>query len=289
MLSYQGLPPLDIRDGLMRAWWFDPLTATVSFGAFINLYWYHERKRGLSSQPEFTETVSLGFGPLFNSATAYWLGIFIWKLLVPPAAPYIPDGIPYNATELAYLAAEVTTGIFTYDALFFAVHWAMHESPILRQFHARHHDRRPAAAPTAAAAAAPSVPAAARTLESRDTLRHGLLDGSLQVLINILVQRQNPWGCKSRAARALHNIIVIWMLVESHTSSPAPYIWRRWCVGVREHPLHHLGVLKQGTYRYGKHHRHQQFFGYLDNLRAWWNERQWRIVGVRVQKKKRQE
>jgi sterol desaturase/sphingolipid hydroxylase (fatty acid hydroxylase superfamily) len=208
----------------------------------------------------------IGLGPLFNSAAAYWIGIFFWKLVVPSAAPFIPDGVPYNLSELTYLLTEVVTGIILYDAIFFFVHWAMHEIPYLRTWHARHHDRPEG------------------TLECRDTLRHGIMDGSLQVLINILVQRQNPWcggAAKSRLARAMHNIIVIWMLTESHTNSPVPYIWRRWFVGVREHRLHHYGALKQGAY--GKHHRHQQFFGYLDDMRAWWAERKWRARVVRVE------
>lgn len=300
MISYQGLPPLDVQDGIFRAWWFDPLVATVCFGAFINVYWYQERKLGLSCNDKFAETCKshrrlclllftvlldtddarllpidsthlfpfisawllflpggFGLGPLFNSAAAYWIGIFFWKLVVPPAAPFIPDGVPSNVSELTYLLTEVVTGIVLYDAVFFFLHWAMHEIPYLRTWHARHHDRPEG------------------TLECRDTLRHGIMDGSLQVLINILVQRQNPWASpKSRLARAMHNIIVIWMLTESHTNSPVPYIWRRWFVGVREHRLHHYGALKQGAY--GKHHRHQQFFGYLDDTRARWTERKWR-------------
>jgi cholesterol 25-hydroxylase len=264
MITYLGLPPLDVQDGILRAWWIDPLIATVSFGVFIHIYWYQERKLGVSCDDKFADTCGFGFGPLFNSAGAYWIGIFFWKLVVPPAAPFIPDGVPYNLSELAYLLTEVVTGIVLYDAIFFFLHWAMHEIPLLRTWHARHHDRPEG------------------TLECRDTLRHSLMDGSLQVLINILVQRQNPWGIsKSRLARAIHNVIVIWMLAESHTNSPVPYIWRRWFVGVREHRLHHYGALKQGAY--GKHHRHQQFFGYLDDMRAWWTERQWQTRIVRVE------
>lgn len=268
MISYQGIPPLDIQDGILRAWWFDPLVATVCFGVFIHIYWYQERKLGLSCNEKFSDTCGFGLGPLFNSTAAYWIGIFFWKLVVPPAAPFIPDGVPYNSTELAYLLTEVVTGIVLYDAIFFFVHWSMHEIPYLRTWHARHHDRPEG------------------TLECRDTLRHGIMDGSLQVLINILVQRQNPWGAaKSRLARAMHNMILIWMLTESHTVSPVPYIWRRWFVGVREHRLHHYGALKQGAY--GKHHRHQQFFGYLDDTRARWTERKWRARIVRTPGKRK--
>jgi hypothetical protein len=60
------------------------------------------------------------------------------------------------------------------------------------------------------------------------------LDAYLQVMCNILVQQRTPWGyMKSRLARWLiHNVVVTWMVTESHTRSDVPYIWRRWCVGV---------------------------------------------------------
>jgi hypothetical protein len=56
MLSYQGIPPLDVQAGILRAWWFDPLVATVCFGVFINIYWYQERKLGLSCNEKFADT-----------------------------------------------------------------------------------------------------------------------------------------------------------------------------------------------------------------------------------------
>ena len=189
--------------------------------------------------------------------------------------------------------------------------------------------------------------------ECRDTLNHGLIDGMLQVLVNILVQQYtigiicvgsnnipftNITSClttisfssssppppprlpyfslplfgrhypfyyswklimkrKCRISRILHNIIVTWMLTESHTSSPKPYIWRRWCVGIREHYLHHHHnhhnhhhhrtiattatvattatatiVLnqRQKKNKIPRRRRYQQFFGYLDEWK--WNK-----------------
>jgi sterol desaturase/sphingolipid hydroxylase (fatty acid hydroxylase superfamily) len=234
-----------LLDGVFRTWWFDPVVASVSFGGFVNWYWNHERKRGLSSDTTFTQ--SMGWGPLFDSLAAYWIGICIFMRVVPPPAPTLPDGIPNNVSEVLYLVAEVVSGIVLYDAGMFFLHLAMHEFQMLKSWHAKHHDQ------------------GAGTVEARDTLRHSLLDGSLQVIVNIGVQRFTFWGAvKSRLARCLHTILVTWMLAESHTASPEPNSWRNWFVGVREHRLHHLG----------KHNRHEQFFGYLDDARAWWQERQ---------------
>jgi cholesterol 25-hydroxylase len=238
----RGLPGLvDCDDGWLRSWWFEPLLATASFGAFVHWYWYHERRAGVSREEPFRASAAAwDNGVCWNSAVAYWTGIYLWKIFVPPAAPTIPDGIPNNLMELAHLAAELVSGIVLYDAIFFFIHWAMHDVPPLRRWHHRHHENR--------------------RVESRDTLRHSLLDGSLQVLVNIAVQRTTPWGAaKSRTARALHNVAVVWMLTEAHSAADEPWVWRRWFVGVREHRHHHAG----GAVRT----RHQQFFGYLDDMR----------------------
>jgi cholesterol 25-hydroxylase len=241
---------------VFRTWWFDPLTASLCFGVFINWYWYHERKQGVAESWTYwdpaaalssSNKASSRSSPTAKSLVAYWVGVYAWTMLVPPSSAYIPDGIPTSLTELLELVAQVALGIFLYDAIFFVVHWALHQVPALRCLHARHHE--------------------ATQIHSFDTLRHGSLDGALQVLVNILVQRHTiffvlPFGArlgvKSRLARLLHNVVVIWMLTESHTAATKPYIWRRWCVGVREHAIHHM---KHDRLRY------QQFFGYLDDWR----------------------
>jgi hypothetical protein len=81
-----------VLDGVFRTWWFDPAVASVAFGGFINWYWYHERKRGLSSGAAFTQ--SMGWGPLLDSLAAYWIGICVFMHFVSPPAPTLPDGIP---------------------------------------------------------------------------------------------------------------------------------------------------------------------------------------------------
>jgi len=246
------------EDGILRAWWMEPLVASLSFAFFVHVYWYEERKRGLSRDNRLVDTLGItSTGDLYNSLAAYWVGVYILKIIKDPVANNsngLEDGLPEDLHGLLYLLCEVVTGIILYDALFFFVHWLMHETPWLRTFHMRHHD------------------SLANILEARDVLRHSLVDGSLQVACNILVQQRTPWGYKkSRLARVLHNIVVTWMLTESHTSSPVPFIWRRWCVGVREHRMHHMGIVKDDSY--GAYHRHQQFFAYLDNLRAWMTKR----------------
>ena len=252
VFAYQGFPSLDIDNGFFRAWWIEPMVATISFGVFIHLYWYQERKRGLSRAP-LADIFHGPVGDIVYSITGYWVGLMGLRMIVPKQP--MPDGIPQNFWEVVYLLAEVVTGVYMYDALFFFIHWMMHDIPALRHIHKKHHD------------------AIHHVLEARDVLRHSLLDGTLQVLCNILVQQRTPWGSpKSRLARVLHNIVVTWMLTESHTCSPEPNIWRRLCIVVREHRLHHFGISttnSNGSSSYNNYHRLQQFFGYLDNFRAW--------------------
>merc|ERR1712217_783877 len=118
-------------------------------------------------------------------------------------------------------------------------HWSMHEIEVLWSVHGTHH----------------SID---KGLRARDVLLHSPVDGFAQVFVNIMVQRHTPWGMvKSRLARAIHNVVVTWMLTESHTISPSPRVARRWFSGVRRHRAHHLS---------GRPY-FQQFFSYLDDAR----------------------
>ena len=236
------------------SWWFDPMIATLGFMISIYVYTLAELHSGTSSYKSFREfLLSKGSGidtrwSLSSSLIVYWTGILIWIQIVPPPKGEMPLGIPNSFLSLLHLMTEVLTGIIQYDAYFFFIHWALHECSFLRFIlHKEHHK-------------------ASKNLEARHVLRHSFFDGALQVLVNIAVQRYTIFGTvKSRLARALHNIIVTWMLTESHTPSPYPNVFRKYCIAVREHRKHHLC---DGDQQYGKFHRYQQFFGYLDDLRA---------------------
>lgn len=236
------------------SWWFDPLVASLGFMISIYVYTYYEILSGTSSYKSFRDFLwSKGSGKdsrrsLMMSLVVYWIGILIWKHVVPSPGE-LPSGIPHSLSSFNYLVIEIFMGIIQYDAYFFLLHWAMHECKFLNVIceHKEHHRAR-------------------KTLEARHVLRHSFFDGSMQVLINIAVQRHTPWGLvKSRMARVLHNIIVTWMLTESHSPAPYPNVFRKHFVGVREHRRHHLC---DGDDEYGRFHRYQQFFGYLDDYRA---------------------
>lgn len=223
--------------------WLEPTTATIAFAVVIHIYWFWERQEGLSDFKtlEFPSPLRPHqWGIFIQSALGYWIGIFLVRLVVAPK-PSIPDGWIVDLPTALYRVLEVTSGIFLYDAIFFVLHVAMHHVKGLQRFHRFHHDHK--------------------SVECGDTLRHSLVDGTLQVAVNILVQQWTPWGTvRTRLARVLHNVLVVWMLVESHTRVPKGYVWRRWCIGVREHWRHHSdGGISVENQRY------QQFFGYLDS------------------------
>jgi hypothetical protein len=278
-----------IGSSIFRAWWFDPAIASLSFITFINLYWHYERKFNLTAYTISVIEVGLSLSPDIQSAILYWAGIVVIKFGVGvPQPANMRDGIPSSLEELLYLGLEVVVGIVAYDAIFFVLHWAMHEVPALRWIHARHHQTSNVSAVKASGSSSSNEKHSTKQapvvlLECNDVLRHSLLDGLLQVSVNILVQRTTPWGrTKSRCARMLHNIIAVWMLTESHTLAPYPNIWRQYFVGVREHAAHHDAGASMHKAKYDqgtsndeqqsiggrvKPLRYQQFFGYLDALR----------------------
>ena len=232
-----------LADGsVLAASWFDPAVASLGFAVSIAFYDWREQCEGL------THSRGAPLGPAFRALVAYWAGVSMWRRVVPPP-PAIPDGLPTTLSASWSLLAEVAYGVWAYDFVFFFVHWAMHALPSLRRIHHDHH-----------AAGAQCTTAKHDGLRAKDVLTHSLLDGTLQVLVNIAVQRRTPWGVKSRLARALHNVIVTWMLTESHTAALHPRVARRvpFCAGVRRHRLHHTENAPHL----------QQLFGYLDDGRA---------------------
>jgi len=93
-----------------------------------------------------------------------------------------------------------------------------------------------------------------------DTVNIGIIDGSLQVLTNIMVQNIGIFGLpKHKLPRLVHNVLVTGLLVESHagydgfwsTHNLYPWIFG----GAKRHVPHHTHGAKS----------FQQFFCYLDD------------------------
>ena len=224
-------------------WTLEPLVATMAFVIFTRLFRFGEQRASHSMFAAPHHFTIRGAGSLVS----YWLGVALWVTVVPKPVG-APIGCPTDAADAVRLALEVCCGIFFYDFIFFWLHLLMHTSSTVAWLahHEQHHKY-------------------AADESGFRTVNHSLIDGTFQVLVNILVQRHTPWGApKSLLARLLHNVILIEVLVESHTSSARPRIARRLFAGVDRHCQHH---------RNGGGPPYQQLFGHLDAALAWWQER----------------
>lgn len=203
-------------------------------------------------------------GPLQSKLGQCDSGVYVLQHLIH--APAIPstvsptsfitemihqDGLPWDCAGVAYVVVETVAGIMLYDAVFFLLHLCIHY-PRIWGIHQSHHTHT--------------------TVCVDSVLHHSFLDGLLQVGTNVIVQRYNyftvfvpGYMCavpKTRLARLLHNLLVTWMLTESHanvTTGTHVTIFRRFptlFAGIQRHRTHH-----QNPRRY-----YQQFFGYLDDL-----------------------
>jgi sterol desaturase/sphingolipid hydroxylase (fatty acid hydroxylase superfamily) len=243
-------------------WWHEPALASACFALFMRIFQSADEDRPHGSsvfKPPFTWTWR-GFAAL----AWYWAGIALWVSVVPQPTGVV-GGCPESITDAGAwvrVVAELVSGIVAYDAIFFIIHLSMHAFPFLHSStsHAQHH-------------VSPCDETVYRTVN------HSLLDGTLQVLTNIFVQRRSPVNylcptlfgdAKTRLARWLHNIVVVELLVESHARASHPLRLSRLCFdGVSKHYLHH----RSGGPPF------QQFFGYLDRALLSWQGGRCRSAG----------
>ncbi|KAJ1459032.1 hypothetical protein M885DRAFT_512193 [Pelagophyceae sp. CCMP2097] len=222
--------------GWLRWWALEPLVATVAFAVWVNLFRVLENKGDSKAAMGAVFDVRKSTRVL-RAGIGYWLFIYLFKAFIPPAAP------DWGCPSVFRVASEVAFGLVAYDALFFCVHVLLHRCRWLSDLssHHVHHVNGP------------------RT-NSTTVLHHSVVDGFFQVAANILVQRQGPFGAKTFVARLLHNVIVTYLLTESHSTAP----WRlcdafpRLLAGAKEHRKHHAHAGPP----------YQQFFGYLDAAMA---------------------
>lgn len=170
------------------SWWgVEPTIAIVSFAIWMQLFRSFEvhdtlKQRMLNPPYHFLRSG-------ISSILVYWIGVAIWVASVPPPVG-IRTGCVSDFGSVLRLIAECTSGLVAYDFLFYWIHLAMHMSYHVGHLlgHGRHHEFD-------------------GTLNSRlessfRTTHHSIMDGGLQVLCNILVQRYTLWGpAKTRLAR----------------------------------------------------------------------------------------
>jgi sterol desaturase/sphingolipid hydroxylase (fatty acid hydroxylase superfamily) len=181
-------------------------------------------------------------------AVTYLVSIWVFQQC-GGAALFGSTHLPIDAFEtptFARVATETAFGVFLYDLLFYPFHFWFHASRNRRwrSLHTRHHQfaRQEDAAHNAV-----------------ETVQNHYLDAGVQVFINICVQHISPFGVKHPLSRVLHNLMVTYLLSESHSGYDLPFQSHRLFPtvfgGAPRHELHH----QRGDACY------HQFFMWLDD------------------------
>jgi sterol desaturase/sphingolipid hydroxylase (fatty acid hydroxylase superfamily) len=175
----------------------------------------------------------------------------------------------FGDPTFARVTCEVSQGVFLYDLLFYPFHLSFHRARWRRwrSHHTRHHawGRDEAVAHNAV-----------------ETVQNSYLDSGIQVFINICVQQFSTWGHKHPLSRALHNVMVIYLLCEAHSGYDLPFMSHRVFPGVFGGPLRHEA-----------HHQHagiyyHQFFCYLDDFFGFVDKRAQAPAGSKLQQRVRE-
>lgn len=172
----------------MARWW--GIEPSIAIGSFI--VWMQLFRVGEVHENFLQRTLNPPFHFLFSgicSIVFYWIGIVLWVMVVPPPVG-ITSGCISDAHSALTFLIECASGLIAYDFLFYWFHLCMHASPRVFRLmdHGRHHEF--------------DGSSDKRAESSFRTTHHSILDGGMQVICNILVQRYTPWGpAKSRLAR----------------------------------------------------------------------------------------
>ena len=207
--------------------YLEPWVATIAFFVWIALY--KTLECGGDVRAAIKAQVDGDEKHVRIAGVGYFIGIYLFKQIAPPAE------IDWSCPSPGFLVVETAVGVLAYDAIFYVLHRLMHA--FAYRLHARHHSSGP-------------------RVNAQEVLNQSVVDASLQVLTNILVQRRGLRGPKNWLARIMHNIIVTLLLTDSHADTP----WRLSDMFPR---------LLPGAARHREHHAtggppYQQFFGFMD-------------------------
>jgi sterol desaturase/sphingolipid hydroxylase (fatty acid hydroxylase superfamily) len=235
-------------DSLWKYLWEFPLlhwdmleayVAGLSFAFWIILFRSFDRmifmkKYKFSSQVADFSSLDLSS---WNPLLIYLVSIHIYHLFItkPPAQSESPT--------VDRIIFEVATGIILYDFIFFWIHFAMHYFTSFSRYHQH------------------SVHHRHTVLCASVVQQHSAVDGTLQVVVNIIVQNTSIfYPRKHLLSRLLHNILITYMLTEIHAGYDGFWSMHKLFPGLVGgaacHEIHH----RTGS------HNFQQFFSYLDRM-----------------------
>lgn len=228
---------------------FEAFVAGGSFAFWIMLYrtmdqitWFQKyRFSNKPALPVFRENANNAWTPLVIYLLL--IRIYHWIIVKPTFSLESPTAIR--------LLFQVLEGILYYDFIFFWIHLLMHKTPQYSWFfqHQTHHNQV--------------------LLCANEVQHHSFVDGSLQVIVNIVIQNLSIYAYyysaskrKHFLSRLIHNVVITYMLTETHAGYNG-----FWCLhnlfpniigGARTHELHHTSFNNNKCY--------QPFFMYLDQL-----------------------
>ena len=178
---------------LIRHKLFEPILSVFCFFLFISSFSLPDRGISVLSNPKWSIGGVLRTG--VPNTLAYMSPLIVHAWLFPTTRVHEP--LP----PIRSLTAQVAATVALFDILFFLTHYLSHMIPLLfKHMHAKHHTYSP--------------------LLPIITLHHTGGDAMLQVGLSIL-SLNLIWS--HPAARALHNIVVIYLLVENHSELDRPW------------------------------------------------------------------
>ena len=156
----------------------------------------------------------------FNPLASYLISIFLYHQF------HTHPALPQEPISFSQLSVEVVTGIFLYDVFFYPLHYMLHNFGPIKKFHHYHHR--------------------ACNIHPVETVQHSYLDGFLQVVVNVLVQQVTPFGGQKHIlSRLVHNVLVTYLLTESHLGASVEPTWSSWNLWPEifsgRHRKHHEG------------------------------------------------
>eukprot|EP00730_Choanoeca_flexa_P018171 TRINITY_DN8820_c0_g1_i2.p1 TRINITY_DN8820_c0_g1~~TRINITY_DN8820_c0_g1_i2.p1 ORF type:complete len:300 (+),score=28.16 TRINITY_DN8820_c0_g1_i2:102-1001(+) len=224
-------------------WWFqhdslEPVVASLSFFPPLTLFYCLDmfipsmhpwRISKNTSTKQWTGKEEFN---AYNLLYSYLIPLMVFDYLFPRRQ------LPLEPPTVFGLLGQIILLLVLYDALFFVGHYTMHRVPWLyRHVHATHHDQA--------------------VTRAYDTLRLSYAEQFIDVACSIAAV--NIVGAHP-LARAIYNIIIVYLLCELHSGYDLPWM------------LHNIvpGDIMGGPLRHDRHHMdgrfyYQKFFTYLDN------------------------
>jgi len=223
---------------------FEAYVAGSSFAIWIMMYRIMDQFKVLNKY-RFEKDKNAPVVLFLPDPNNSWIPLISYILIIHLYHYIYPKPLcPMEAPPIVRLVIECIIGFVVYDFLFFWVHLLMHLTPklaFIHQHNVHHHQK---------------------FLTASEVQHHSLLDSIFQVGINIAVQNISLpfYGRKHYASRLLHNVLITYMLTESHAGYDFPW------------SLHNLFPLVYGgAKRHEAHHKYnniyyQQFLIYLDDI-----------------------